>query len=854
MERLSTLAFRNLRVRIVRTLLTIAGIVLGVAVIFAISITNRSTYKSFEALFTDLAGSAHLTVNTSSKDEEGFNQRVLERVQGVEGVLLAVPSTSNATMLMLEEKEVALTVYGVDPAIDREVRPYRMAEGDFLPEGDKQAVIVARDFAERHDIEVGKEVTLLGAEGPEDFLVVGIMADEGPARRAKMVMPLLVSQEVFARGKNIDAIDVVAEEGIAASTEALDRLKATLQEELGPAYEVVYPAARAKGVAEALRGMSMGLSYFAVASLFTGAYLVFNTFSMTVAERTREIGMLRAIGTTRWQNFRLILTEAVILGLFGSLFGFLIGLLISIPMMKIMGTTFGIEKGLLSIPPGGAITGFIVGMMVTISSALIPAMRASRVSPVEAIAARGRERKAGWFIRHGWKAGLALLVISELIPRIPMRELPEEAAMGIDQMSFLLFIVGLTLLVPLLTVLLERLTRPLMSLIYGNEGRIGSGNVHRVKGRTSLTVGALTVGVLMFIIFGVIGASMTHEVSAWMDAALRGDLFVSSFRPMRVEFGQELASVEGVSTVTPMYFIMPVKMVGVARGEGDREEDVAFIAVEPSGYTQISEFKFASGQGDEKEMLERFTEGDAVFVATQISEMLGLKKGDLVRLRTRRGERDFFVAGVIVDYTWGGWSIHGSWEDLKRYFATNKAHLFMVDVAPEASVEDVQRRIEEQYGKTRHVEVESGREYREKWMREFMQFGALFDVVVVIGVLIAAFGVTNTLVMNVLERIREIGSLRAVGMTRPQVMRMILAEALIIGILGGILGMVFGAYSSYYAIQGMAEGSGWELTFILPTSLLLIGMAIALGVSQVAALYPAWRAARINIVRAVQYE
>jgi putative ABC transport system permease protein len=673
--------------------------------------------------------------------------------------------------------------------------------------------------------------------------------------RAKVVMPLAASQKVFARGRNIDAVDIVAEEEIAESTKALDRLKATLQEELGPAYDVVYPAARAKGVAEALRGMSMGLSYFAVTSLFVGAYLVFNTFSMTVAERTREIGMLRAIGTTKWQNFRLLLTEAIIMGLFGSLLGFLVGFLISIPMMKIMGGTFGIEARLLSIPIGGLITGFIVGVALTAVSALIPAFRAGRISPVEAIAARGRERKAGWFVRHGWKVGLALVIISQLIPGIPMRELPEEAEMGISQMSFLLFMVGLTLLVPLLTVLLERLTRPLMSLIYGNEGRIGSGNVHRVKGRTSLTVGALTVGVLMFIIFGVMKASMTYDVRRWMDAALRGDLFVSSFRPMRVEFGRELASVEGVSMVTPMH-IMSAKIVGTTTAEGftPRDDTVAFIAVEPSGYTQISEFKFASGQGDEREMLERFEEGDAVFVATQVSEMYGIKKGDLFRLRTRRGEVDFVVAGVIIDYTWGGWSIHGSWEDLKRYFATNKAHFFMVDVAPEASVDDVQKRIEEKYGKARHVEVESGREYREKWLKKFMQWGAFFDVVVMIGILIAAFGIANTLMMNVLERIREIGSLRAVGMTRPQVMRMILAEALIIGILGGILGVIFGAYSSYFALQGMEEGTGWEVTFMLPTSVLLTGIAIAIGVSQVAALYPAWRAASVNIVRAVRYE
>ena len=130
----------------------------------------------------------------------------------------------------------------------------------------------------------------------------------------------------------------------------------------------------------------------------------------------------------------------------------------------------------------------------------------------------------------------------------------------------------------------------------------------------------------------------------------------------------------------------------------------------------------------------------------------------------------------------------------------------------------------------------------------------LLEVLAVIGVIVAALGVTNTMMMNVLERIREIGCLRAVGMTRWQVVRMILAEALITGIVGGVLGLAFGVLLSHVAVQGMAEGAGWEVTLILPTSLLAIGLIVALGVSQIAALYPAWRATKINIVRAVQYE
>jgi putative ABC transport system permease protein len=243
-----------------------------------------------------------------------------------------------------------------------------------------------------------------------------------------------------------------------------------------------------------------------------------------------------------------------------------------------------------------------------------------------------------------------------------------------------------------------------------------------------------------------------------------------------------------------------------------------------------------------------------VFIATSIAQRYGIEKGDTIRLRTARGDQDFLVAGVIVDYTQGGWSVTGTWEDLWRYFRTDKAHVFVVDVAEGTSAESVRQQMEAQYGKRRHIEVESGEVYRNRWLNQMRGIMRLFDALVYIGIVIGALGVTNTMTMNVLERIREIGCLRAVGMTRFQVVKMVLAEALIIGFLGGLFGVAFGAFIAFYAVQGMGQSAGWELSFILPPGLLIVGMLIALGASQIASLYPAWRAVKINIVKAVQYE
>ncbi len=862
MRHLSTLSFRNLRVRLTRTLLTVAGIVLGVAVILAIAVTNRSIYSGLEALFADVAGNADLTVRAASDNDEGFDEQILEQVRTFEGVSAAVPSTADGTMLMLGDREVSLAVYGVDPAVDKEVRPYKVIEGEFLPEGDEYAVIVAEDFAERHEIEVGDDVELLVADGhspvganapagTESFLVVGIVAKEGPARQAKMVMPLAASQAVFARGHNIDSVDLVAEEEIAKSADTLDRLMASLQDELGPSYEVVYPAAKGRNIAEMLSGMWMGLGFFAITALFVGAYLVFNTFSMTVVERTREIGLLRAVGLTKWQVTRLILIEAFFMGLAGSLLGIVFGLVLSVPMMKVTNTTIGLETNLFSVPLESVVTSVVVGMVVTIASALIPAIRAGRLSPVEALTVRGRGGD-GWLMKHGWKFGLALVILSELMDYVPVRE---EAQMGWGQLSMFLLLGGVTLLVPRVTGLLERLVRPVMIAIYGHEGRIGAGNVHRALGRTSLTVGALTVGILMTIMIGAMSVSLTSDTREWMETALQGDLFVESFQAMRMELKQELAALEGVHVVTPMHFL-EAKVVGVNSASGFVPLDEApyLLAVEPLEYDQVSGFEFASGQGEEKVLVEQLAAGDAVFISTMLSQKYGIGQGDQVRMRTARGERNFVVAAVIVDYFQGGEAMMGSWHDLEAYFGHNKVHMFMVDVAPEASIEGVRQNMEDLYGKTRHIEVASGEELRERWLKDFMNWFMLFDVIAAIGVVMGALGVINTLMMNVLERIREIGTLRSVGMTRPQVAKMILSEALVMGLMGGLLGVAFGAYGSYYAVAGMGESTGWTIEYILPRGLLLAGLIIALVVSQLAALYPAWRASKLNIVRAVQYE
>ncbi|MFQ6015348.1 MAG: ABC transporter permease [Anaerolineae bacterium] len=865
MQHLSMLAFRNLRVRFIRTLLTIMGIVLGVAVILAISITNQSTLDSIETVFDEASGKAHLVVEESSTTGEGFEQSVAERVETIEGVEVAVPSATARTLLASQTEEwqwnIAiggggrgndLLLLGIDPALDREARVYLMVAGQFLKPGDDSyTVVLVKDFADDEGIEVGEDLTIITPEGTEKLTVIGLIKREGPGTMndgAMGVIPLPVLQDIFSRGDKIDQIDVVAEAAVANSTTRLADLKSRLEERLGHNYSVVYPAARGKLIAQMLATYQQGLGFFSAIALFVGAFLIYNVFSMTVMERTREIGMLRAVGATRRQVLALVLGEALLLGLVGSILGVLGGIGLSRGLIRLMSSIISIEITEASVPPSGLTTSLLVGMVVTLVSALLPARRASQITPLEALRPMAAN-KASWLGRYSWVIGLELILVAWLaIYHIPFRR---ELTYPVGSTSIFTILLGATLTVPIAVLLLEGILKRVMTTIYGGEGLVGSGNVQRARGRTALTVAALMVGVAMIIGIGAMTDSFRKDILKWVDTTIGGDLYVRSPMAMRPELGKRLATVPGVRDVSGVRFFS-VKRVALSPQEED--DSLVFVGLDPMSYTRVAAFQFASGQGPEEPLIQRLAEGDAVFISTLLSDKYGLEQGDVIRLATNRGERDFYVAAVIVDFTAEGYAITGSWRDMRRYFGLNNVNSYVIKLLPGFSNEEVRKYIEDHYEQRYHIQVESSHEFKDRIIKLTDESFALFNVLVLIGVIVAGLGVINTLMMNVLERLREIGMLRSLGMTKRQISKMILAESGTMGAIGGAFGLGFGLVLSKIFVLALNALAGYTIKYALPFQSVLASLLVALVVSQVAALYPAWRAAQVNIVSAIQHE
>jgi putative ABC transport system permease protein len=875
MGNLYLLAFRNLWVRKSRTFFTLSGVALGVALVLAVSILNASANKSFESFFAQASGNANLTIAdaASMSAHKGFRASLLHEVRAFPNVINAVGMTTNSALLLGKDNQTTgLTILGIDPAEDAKIRVYELAEGRLLSEGERAYnIVLPKPIADKREIHLGDKIELMVGNETLTFTVIGLLADKGAARiynGAVGFVTLDVSREVFQRGSKFDQIDLVADPAIATQSEKLDQLRADIQARLGDNYTVDYPSATGKSISDAISGLTTALGMFTVIALIVSALLTYNTFSMIALERTREWGLLRSLGTGRSQLLRLVLIEAVFMALFGTGLGLVGGVLLAVPLSRMMSAMFGgLTIDQMVVPPAGVVSAAVSGVLVTLFASFVPAWGVTRITPMEALRVRSAKRE-GFLIRHGWKLGLVLLVV--FIANEAFRFLP-----GSGEFSLILAFSSVTLLVPITISLLERIIRYGMSALYGMPGRLGSLNIQRNKSRATLTVSVIVVGAAMTIGMGGMQVSFKAELERWIDSAVGGDFWISGALAMRPEVGQRIAQTFGIGAITPERW-MYVNVTGVtisqapqgpsqatdaavasaADGNGFKEkrELILFRVIDPATRPDVTSVRFSEDQDKAVELWNDFAAGDAVLVAGYVQQSFGLKRGDLLRIRTARGEHDFRVAGIVTDILQGGRSIMGSWSDMRKYFGQDNASFYIARLAPGADAKTVEQRLKDDVAKSRHLTIQSGDEWRAEMRRMSLQFFTLFDAIVYVAVIVGALGVVNTMTMSVLERTREIGMLRGVGMTRTQVTWMVLAEAAAMGVIAALFGVGAGLGLSFIMVTGMKQGTGWSVSWVFPAQSLYVSIVIALVVSQVAAIYPTWRAVRTVIVETIKHE
>ena len=838
------------RMHVLRTALTTAGIVLGVAVFVGMRTANSSVLLAFSRTVDRIAGKTELQVTAG---EPGFPEEVLEQVQAASTVRVAVPVIEAVVDTNLKGQG-NLLVLGVDMTGDRTLRDYDLDSADesaiddplvFLAQPD--SIMLSKEFADKNHISVGGRVALGTVEGEKQFTVRGVMKPSGLTSAFGgnlAVMDIYAAQHMFGRGRSFDRIDLAVKEG-----RTLKDAEQELTAILGPGFQVDPPSGRGQQFEAMLGAYSMMVGISSLFALFIGMFIIYNSFAIAVTQRRSEIGILRALGATRGQIRRLFLGESAVTGLVGSLGGLVFGVLIARGIAASIGTLISDVYGVaqhaddLSTSPELLVLALVIGIGTSIVAAAIPARNAARVDPVQALQKGKYQVLSAGESRLRAILGFALAVVSIVCLNVG-------GSRPIFYAGYALAIVVALLISPLLSLALARTLRPLLKWARPVEGALAADSLIQSPRRTSASVAALMLSLALVVAFAGMARASYDSIVDWMETALNPELFIIPsqsivVRTMRFPptMGPEVAAIPGVRRV---------QMVRDARIQF-RNTPVLVVSLEIESIAETAQRAPVVGNADE--MYRRTAAGEGLMVADNLAQLQHLKLGDILEVPAPKGLIRLPIVGIIVDYSDQQGTIFMDRSLFVRYWNDDSVNIFRVYLNPGARIPEVRQRILEKYAGQRQVFVLTNQELKRYILKVTDQWFGLTSVQIAVAVLVAILGIVNTLTVSITDRRRELGVLRAVGGLRGQIRRTIWIEALSIGTIGLALGFTLGAINLYYILQIVHNDiAGMRLDYAFPVSTALALVPTILGAAFVAAIWPAESAVHGSLVEALEYE
>ena len=838
------------RKHVVRTMLTMAGIVLGVAVFVGMHTANQSVLFAFNSTVDRIAGKTELQI---SAGETGFDESVLETVQASPAVRIAVP-VIEATVDAQIAGQGSLLILGVDMTGDRSLREYDLDAADeaivddplvFLAQPD--SLIVTREFADRNGIAVQSRVPLGTVLGERAFTVRGIMKSAGLASAFGgnlAIMDIYAAQRMFGRGRTFDRIDVAVQPGrtVVQTQEELRTL-------LGPGFQVDPPSGRGQQFEAMTAAYSVMVSISSLFALFIGMFIIYNSFAIAVTQRRSEIGILRALGASRGQIRTLFLAESAVTGLIGSIGGVLFGLVIARGIAASIGTllsdVYGVAQHADEIATSPQLLGLalVIGVATSIVAALIPARQAAHVDPVQAL------QKGKYQVLSAGESRLRVIAAAILGLGSIACLLGGESRV-VFYVGYFLAILAVMLLAPLLSLALSRGIRPLLKAVRPVEGALAADSLIQAPRRTSASVAALMLSLALVVAFAGMARASYLSIIDWMDTTLNPDLFVAPsqdivIRTLRFPADME-ADVRGLPGIARVQSVRNARIVF-------RKTPVMIVATDIASVAETARIDPISGDADT--MYAQTAQGAGLMVSDNLAELQQLKVGDVLEIPAPHGTIQLPIVGVVLDYSDQQGTILMDRSVFVRYWRDDSVNVFRVYLEPGATVPEVKRTILERFEDERQVFVLTNGELRAYILRITDQWFGLTSVQIAVAVLVAILGIVNTLTVSITDRRRELGVLRAVGGLAGQIRRTIWLEAVTIGILGLILGFAFGALNLYYILQIVHRDiAGMRLDYSFPLSTTAMLVPAILGAAFVAAIWPAESAVHGSLVEALEYE
>ena len=854
---MAALVLRGLAERKLRSILTAIAILLGVAMIAGTYVLTDQIRTAFEDIEQTANQGVDAVVKPKVEFGAGFGgtrplpDSLVEQVEAVPGVERAVGQLWESGALVVNGERIA-SQYAPSAVLSTVGEPFEPTEpiAGRQPTAPGEVGVVSKT-AEDEGLRIGQRVGLATRTGIEPVKIVGIFeyGDVDSVGGASLITATLPQmQQWFDREGEVMSVVASAEDGVSAET-----LAARIREAVTPDLEVRTGEADAQKTADdinqAIGGfMTPMLFALAGAALLVGAFIIFNTFSITVAQRTREFALLRALGSTRRQIVAAVAGEALILGLVASALGLLGGLGFARALGGLFGAAgFGIPLAGMELAPRTIAVSLAVGVGVTLIAALVPALRATRVAPVQALAgtapsSQRARRLAPWIAAIVSAGGLALL-LSGLFG-----DGPATARMASMAGGAVLVFVGIALTA-------RHIVRPVAALAgwpieraFHTPGRLARENAMRNPGRTATTSSALMVGLGLVVFVAVFAAGMKATVNDAFDRLLTSDLIVTneSFEPLPNHAGEAIAGVPGIRALTPQ-FVDPVQVNGDPL---DANVDI-LNGVEPAQLAPVYSFEWLKGGTDE--LLVRLSKSlaPAALVEEQFAKTHGIELGEDFIVQTATGARvhvkaigeyrdPMLMQGAVVDQ-----------QTFARISSIEDPFTYLIRISDRTDPAAVRHAVTDALAEFPAAQVQTTQEYRDEIGAQLDQSVYMLYALLAMSVVISLFGIANSLFLSIHERTREFGLLRAIGATRAQVRRVVRYESVITAVIGGLLGIAIGLLFGYLMTAALAD---LGLTFSVPVAQLAGFLVLAVIVGVLAAVAPARRGARVDVLDALHQE
>jgi putative ABC transport system permease protein len=842
-----TSTFRAMIAHKMRLVLTTASIALGVAFLAGTLVLTDTMGLAFDQLFGKVSAGTDAVVRTEAaytKSEGVGTERgpisasVLADVAKVDGVRVAEGKVTGYALLTDNDGKAILTsggapTQGYSMAADEKLRGDVKLLSGSAPDASNEVAIDATS-AEENDIELGSTIKVLFQGPTREFTVVGTVGFGGEKNlggTTSAYFDTATAQDVLGQPGVFDAINVAADKGV-TQAQLTDRLAAVVPDGTEAVTGATVTKENADAVKEELKMVGILFMIFAGIALFVGAFIIWNTFTMIVSQRSREIALLRAIGATRRQVMRSLMLEALLVGAGASAIGLGLGVLVAMGLRRLMSVVgFGLPSTSLQVEPRTVVVGMLVGMVVTFVAALVPARRATKVLPVEAL----RESTPGAEKMSRRRAVIGLTLSSAGVATI-LACLYGDTNMKLFGPAILATLVGVMVALPLAV-------RPLAALIAapmqlrGMSGELAKQNAMRNPRRTSSTAAALMIGLTLVVSMTVFASSLKQSFGEVIGDKTSADLFVTRAAAQGPGFSP--AVIDAVKTV-PGVDQVSASGYGGARFEG---QESSYSAIDPTNAADLMTFGLTAGAISD-------LGADGVVVSKATARSHGWSLGDTVTAEfAETGKHKLHVVAIYGSKGWVADNFILSIEEQNAFAGPQLVSTGLVTIDEGADQATVQTAIAKALDDHPDAKVLDQGEYEKEASGFIDSLLKFVTIMLLLAVLIALLGIVNTLALSVFERTRELGLLRAVGMTRGQVRAMVRWESVVISLIGALSGAGLGIGLGLAISQAMRSEGIKAIAVPGPQIAVYVALAAVAGV--LAAIGPARSAAKVDVLKAV---